>query len=289
MDKAIRVNFYQAINVTPAQPGLFDVITTCGSMIDVEQYVELHQGVKVRIERVNSSGQYLTGELVRQQTDNLPAIARGAAPLEPNNTPLGHRVAFRYRPDINVIAMEANRTGVSPARFASFLKARMRGHTGFYFDPCLTADALAQLRNGTPRKIQMRVAVPEDLRMMEGGPMDIEDSIENLRSIVDGRVVTLEIGIDRGDRAGVLNLEGILSIFRWGSQNRGHVKKLTVQTAEEDVPIDLFGQQIIETGNLDLDNNDIGQSYQIRHDFLAAAFDKRLGELQNLFAPTQRP
>ena len=287
MDKNIRVNFYQAHNVTPSQSGLFEALTACSNMLDVQQYVELTQGVKVRIERVMSNGSYLTGELVRQQTDNLPAIARGAGPLEPNNTPLGHRVAFRYKADINVVAMEVNRTGVSPSRFNAFLKARFRGHSGYYFDPCLTADALAQLRDGTPRKIQMRVAVPEDLRLIEGGPNDIETSIENLRSIVDGRIVTLEIGMNRGDRNESLNLDGILSIFRWGSQNRSQVKKLSVQTLEEQIPIDLFGQQIVEVGTLDLDNNDIEQSYTLRHDFLESAFDRRIDELQALFQPMQ--
>jgi hypothetical protein len=82
-------------------------------------------------------------------------------------------------------------------------------------------------------------------------------------------------------------LDGILSIFRWGSQNRSQVKKLTVQTLEEQIPIDLFGQQIVEVGILDLDNNDIEQSYTLRHDFLESAFDRRLDELQSLFHPMQ--
>ena len=285
MDKNIRVNFFQTANVNAANATFFDAITQCAGRPDAAQYIELFQGVRVRIERVTQDGQYLIGELVRQQVENLPAIARGTGPLEPNNTPLGHRAAFRYLPEINILALEANRTSVSAARFNSFLRQRIPGHAGFFFDPCLTADALAQLRDGTPRKMQMRVALPNDLRLIEGGPASIETSLENLRDIVDGQVITVEVGLNRGEKGRSLSIDGILSVFRWGSQNRGQVKKLTVQTEEQALPIDLFGQQVVEIGVVDLDNENVDRSYEARRDFIDIAFANRLNELQSIYGP----
>lgn len=283
MDKNIKVNFYKVVQVTAAQDHLFDVLQRCAAMPDASDYCDVAGGVRVRIERVDVDNGFLCGELVRQQTDNLPAIAQGAAPLLPNNTPLGHRAAFRYLPEFQVIALEVNRSSVSVSKFNSFLRRRVHGHDGFFFDPCLTEDALRQLREGTPTKLKLRVALPNDLRMLEGGPDDIERNLDTLRGIVDGNTVTVEVGLNRERRRQGLSKDGILQILRWGEQKREHVKALSINTVEDVVPIDLFGQQIVECGIVDLDNNDVEASYSVRHAFLRERYNVRRDEIARIY------
>lgn len=257
MDKVVRVNFLQVSNVSANDATLFDSIVSVSQLPDSDTYTQLFQGVNVRIERVNNADGFLEGDLVRQQTENLPPIAHADQPLVTNTNPLGHRSAFCYHPRLNILAIEANRQGASPSRLNAFLRRRVGNHRGFYFDPCLTEDAIAQLRDGTPRQLQLRVASPADFQTIEGSPYDIEQNLARLQEMVGGQTVTLEVGFGRGNRDGVLSMRSIIELSRWAFGNRDHVKKLAVKTLEDDVPVDLFGQQIFERETLALDTDDL--------------------------------
>ncbi len=283
MDKVVRVNFFQVSNVRGADETLFQSIVDIDQLPDKANYTQVSNGVNIRIERVLNDQGFLSGDLVRQQTDNLPPIAHASQPLAPNTNPLGHRSAFRYHPATRIIAIEANRLGASPARLNQFIRRKMGDHRGFFFDPCLNADALAQLRDGTPRQLQLRVACPTDLNEMAGNPYDIEGNLSQLQEMVNGNIVTVEIGFGRGDRDSSLNIANISEIARWAFGNRHSVKKLSVKTLEDDIPIDLFGQHIFERETLELDTDNLDEAYRVRALFLSECFDNRWGELAALY------
>lgn len=283
MDKLVRVNFFQVSNVSANDRTLYDALLEIDGRPDKDVYIQLSQGVNVRLERLQDRAGFLKGEIVRQQTDNLPPIAHTNEPLVANNNPLGHRSAFLYNPRLSVLAIEANRQGASPARMNQFIRRRIGNHRGFFFDPCLNEDALAQLRDGTPRQLQMRVARPSDLNAIAGNPYEIEESLTHLQEMVNGNMVSVEVGFERGNRDGVLNSRSITDLARWAFGNRHSVKKLAVKTLEDDVPIDLFGQQIFERETLDIDNDDVDEAYNVRSLFLRNSFQLRLNELTNLY------
>jgi hypothetical protein len=283
LDKVVRVNFFQVSNVSANDVTLFDAIEQVSQLPDSETYTQLFQGVNVRIERVGRNNGFLEGDLVRQQTDNLPPIAHADRPLAVNTNPLGHRSAFCYYPRLNIIALEANRQGTSPSRLNAFLRRRLGTHRGFFFDPCLNEDAMSQLRDGTPRQLQLRVASPSDLRSIEGSPYDIEGNLGRLQDMVGGQTVSVEVGFGRGDRDGSLNLRSLTELSRWAFGNRGQVKKIAVKTLEDDVPIDLFGQQIFERETLDLDTEDLDEAYSVRIMFLRTSFEQRMREIVRLY------
>ena len=73
-----------------------------------EVYQDVAGGIRLRLERfdsnINTAGRgFVDGEFVRQQTDNIPPVARQGSPLEGQDVPLGHRCAFRYHPDTGVL------------------------------------------------------------------------------------------------------------------------------------------------------------------------------------------
>lgn len=283
MDRVLKALFFRPEKVNSTNSAIDELILRISERPDASSYTQVAGGVSLRLERVAQNGGHVSGEVVRQQSENLPAIARANAPLEPNDTPLGHRAAFLYDLSLGVLVIESNRQAASVNRLNSLLRACDGSHLGFHFDPCLNRDVFRKINEGTPRRIAMRFALPNDLSIVESEDDSLSSNIEALRDMVDGGSVNLEIGFSRGDRAGVLSLEGIRNLFRFGGANRSYVEKMSVTIAEEVVPINLFGAQIIETAEISLSSGDIDANYQARREFLCDALARQKAELQSMF------
>ena len=120
-------------------------------------FVDCGQGMRLRAERLKRSNHYWEGDFVRQQIDNVPPKAREGKPLEVSEDPIGHRAAFVYSEDLNILAIQSGRPGVSTGAVNKFLRANENDHRGFMMAPCLSNDALDRVRRGTPKKLSYRL------------------------------------------------------------------------------------------------------------------------------------
>lgn len=208
MDRKVRARFYQVINIANGQSTFFDALGQLWAHPEKDSYAEIVGGLRVRIERFErapeNNGMY-DGEFVRQQTDNIPPRAADDGPLEPQDDPLGHRVAFRYWPEMSVILLEVRRGAVSPAAINGLAKRRLNNHRGFFFDPTLSETALERLRGGTPRRFEMRVAKPADIVAVEHEDNEIEQNLAQLQNVFSGPNIEIAVSWPRGNRDGVLS------------------------------------------------------------------------------------
>ncbi|MEC7792453.1 MAG: DUF6731 family protein [Pseudomonadota bacterium] len=288
MDAKIKARFYQVENVGNGDPTMFDCLHQLWDHPNRTDYETIYGDARVRIENFDSDPAavghgFLDGEFVRQQTDNIPPIAEQGQPLEGNIRPLGHRCAFRYHAQLNVLLLESRREAVTPIRMDALVKARLNPHRGFFLSPVLSQTALEKLRNGTPRRVTFRVARPAELDIVEGEDLGLEENLARLQNHFGGPNIEVTASWPRGDREGVLSQRAIARTIRWATGNRDHVEKLQIKINEEPDAIDIFSEQLKVVRTLDLDNQNVERNYAARRAFLAQSFDDHLPLLRRLY------
>ena len=285
MDRIVRARFYQVESMEEGALSFRDCLLRLWHHDRRAIYQDIGYGALVRIERCApdvDDADFYFGEFVRQQTDNIPPVAVAGAPLIGNDNPLGHRCAFRFHAPTMTLLIEAKREAVTIGRLNSLIKSRVQGHRGFLISPSLTQDALERLRNGTPRKISMRVARP--VEAFGENPRDpLENNIAGLQNIFGGPSIEVSSGWPQGDRNGVLNLGAIRDVLRWGDEHRANVRRLEGKIAEEPEPIDVFSEQMKLEQTLDLDSQDVERNYTVRESFLEEGFRVRMPEIERLY------
>ncbi|MGR3514103.1 MAG: DUF6731 family protein [Paracoccaceae bacterium] len=271
VDRNIRILFWQPNPIDENDLAFGDSIDLISSQPDLINYTECNGGLHIRVERVSFQEGVCEGDFVRQQVDNIPPIAQEALPLQANPNPIGHRAAFRYSIDQNVLAIQSARPGVSVSAVNSYVRRRIRGHKGFFMDPCLTQDALARIREGSPRKVEMRVARPTDLAQVDPNLNGLEDSLANLQEFVDGQIVNISVGFDRSEREALLNRRRLLQLVGWADDNRVQVQKMRIKIEEESEPIDMLAERLDARGKIELDPDDLDAAYESRIQFVRDA------------------
>ncbi|TGN68049.1 hypothetical protein E4L95_02710 [Paracoccus liaowanqingii] len=285
MDRIVRGRFYQVEPIEAGAEAFGACLTALWAKADRAVYQDLGYGAFVQIERYAEDRQdpdFVAGEFVRQQTDNIPPVAAAGAPLVGNSNPLGHRSAFRFHIPTNILLVEVRQAAVTVARINGLLKACARGHRGFLFSPCLTENAIQRLRDGTPKRVSMRVARPSALKG-ESASMSLEDNLAGLQEFFGGPSIEITSGFPRGNRDGTLNVKNLLRAVGWGAERREHVEKIEVKIQEEPNPIDLFSEQMKIESTLDLDSLNVAKNYDVRDAFLSAGFRVRMPEILRMY------
>ncbi|QYX56812.1 hypothetical protein K1T73_17565 [Roseovarius sp. SCSIO 43702] len=288
MDAKIKARFYQVENVGKEDATLFDCLHQLWAHANRTAYETIYGDVRVRIENfandpaVVGDG-FIDGEFVRQQTDNIPPFAEQGQPLEGNVRPLGHRCAFRYHAQLNVLLLESRREAVTPIRMDALVKARLNPHRGFFLSPVLSQAALEKLRNGTPRRVTFRVARPAEMEVVEGEDLGLEENLARLQNHFEGPNIEVTASWPRGNRDGILSQNAIARTIRWATGNRDHVEKLQVKINEEPDAIDIFSEQMKVVDVLDLDSHNVDRNYATRRAFLAQSFNDHLPILRRLY------
>ncbi|MEQ8897454.1 MAG: hypothetical protein RID23_10190 [Roseovarius sp.] len=225
MDANIKARFYQVDNVGAQDATLFECLHDLWNHPNRSEYETIFGDARVRLESFENNpaivGEgFIDGEFVRQQTDNIPPFAEQGQPLEGNVRPLGHRCAFRYFAELNVLLLESRREAVTPVRMDALVKVRLRPHRGFFLSPVLSQAALERLRNGTPRRVTFRVARPADMNVVEDENLGLEENLARLQNHFGGPNIEVTASWPRGNRDGILNQNAISRTIRWATGNR---------------------------------------------------------------------
>lgn len=288
MDTKIQARFYQVENIGNGDATLFDCLHRLWDHPRRNAYETIYGNARVRIESFNDDARrvgqgFVDGEFVRQQVENIPPVAEQGLPLEGNVRPLGHRCAFRYHAQLNVLLLESRREAVTPMRMDALIKARLNPHRGFFLSPVLSPAALERLRAGTPRRVTFRVARPADMHAVEDEDARLEDNLARLQNLLGGPNIEVTASWPQGNRDGRLDGRAIGNLVRWAIGNRDHVEKVQVKISEETDPIDIFSEQLKSAEILDLDNENVGRNYAARQDFLSRSFEEHAPTLMRLF------
>jgi hypothetical protein len=282
-DNSIRVLFWQPNKIRAVDKDFGDCLSTISGLDGLVDYKECSGGARLRVDRLTQSSMAWEGDFVRQQVTNLPPLAPPSQPLVPNPNPIGHRAAFLYCLELNVLAIQASRPGVSAQLVNSYIRNMIHGHMGFHMDPCLSKRALERIRDGAAKGVVVRVARPSDLTAVDPENRSLERSLTQLQTFVDGQQVEFTVLSEPRNRDSSLNKAGLQKLIRWATGNRGHVKGCKVQLHDESEAIDVFAERIDKSGSISLDSNDLDAAYMQRMHFIKEAYAERRQEISETY------
>ena len=288
MDKQITVRFFRIAKhhetTPPFEAALQAAFDSGPNSVDRERDVN---GQTIRLENLTLNGACYDGEIVRKQGDNVPpeAHGEGLSPLRlQDDGGLGHSIAFRYSPQLSVIAIQFDNRAVSVNRLAAYLKAFDAAYSYVAY-PIIRHDAWERYNRGVPRKLSLRVASPTNLPEVEGEVGAVTSSIRRLAEISDAPVVTIEVSM--GHAKGKLDdglITGILNYFTRGSAKDHDVRKLEVVTAaDDDGGAISFLDEVLKLREEITLPRDPDENYSARRNFVARCLNTHHDYIMNVY------
>lgn len=284
MDKNITVRFFQIQRHQIKDLGFSECLQQIQTNFS-GVYKELDEDLYVRLERYTSHGGYIKGEFTRKQTVNIPPKVTNNGVLQASTDPLAHRAAFQYHVQYGIIAVEHNRNGMTLPRINKYIIETL-DHAGFEFAPILTEQALQALTGGTPRKLIIRVANPDNLSIVDNPKnKSIRQNLITMKEVFAGPVVEAVVGFGKGQRESSLNKTNVLSVVKYlmSSANRENVEKIQIKLDEDIEPIDLLSEQLKFKNKLELNDTNIEDHYLVRKSYIESCFKKSIDLLNKMF------
>lgn len=224
-------------------------------LADREQEIE---EVIIRLERHETIGNHVCGELIRMQTDNLPPQAASGHPVQPLGvSAIGHSTVFAYDPRLSVLALQLG--------------------ASYSLLPAPTMEAWQKLNSGRVRSVGFRVAHPESLRAVDAQARAVKSGLVDLKGALGTTKVDVTLSMSRGDED--IGKRASLDLFRWfraeKEEERGGISRLTANVVpaglEKADLLNLIEAQMGAHATLELPSDDPDQSYAAR-----VAFTRRV-------------
>jgi hypothetical protein len=285
MDRNVCVRFYQVLKNCDDD---LDFSIVLQRLYDekFEAWINIYDDVTIRLERFDPRGGTIKGEFSRKQQHNLPPRANGDGdPLEPNPDPVAHRAAFQYHPQLSILALESNSRGMTLSKLNKLIKKEF-SHNGFEYLPVPTDQAWTRLENCEPRKLTLKIAVPENANILETENRTLLDNLEAFTEHLGGPVVEINVGFGRR-REGLLDRQSlnrlIAEVMRRHESTRD-VEKIQISALGEEEPIDLLLEQLKEKRVLNLDDSNVDRHYNERKLFIEETFNRHFSRLHSVYS-----
>src|SRR5258708_2251990 len=124
MDTRIAVRFYRVERRSESQPHFGDCLENLVTK-SVDKLVSQVGDITMGILDLTKDGSFVTGDLARHQTENLPTIlepTKKPKKLElPQGSALGHHAAFRFDTRIGILGYQMARNSVPMSRFNEYV------------------------------------------------------------------------------------------------------------------------------------------------------------------------
>lgn len=136
-------------------------------------------------------------------------------------------------------------------------------------------DAWEKYNRGLPTKIELEIAQPQNLAVIEGDVGSVIESTRKLAEVTHGPVVRIEISMGR--RKGSLakdTVDSVLSYFTQGAGGSEDVRKLNCTSANEEGAeiINFLNDLLRESREVDVPEGDPDRHYEKRAQWLTACF-----------------
>ena len=275
MDKTVTVRFYDVYKrdrkVPALRKALKDIYDTGNAQ---SRQATLDSGTIARLERLEITNDFVTGEFTRIQDTNFPSEVRRdkVEPLGVNGM-LGHGIAFRFRISDSVLAIQYEPRVLAPSRINSYILA-MQSEASYEFRPRLNGDNWRRMAQRPLRKLVIGVASPSDLADIEGAGASVAESLRQMGDAYEAPSITIELGMGRRNGALGEDVKKMATqMFKKFLNDEVDLRKLRgVIETEEGIPndeVNLIEEVLAQKDELSLPHNDPLASYEIRKKWLA--------------------
>jgi len=288
VDRSVTVRYFQLTAIGEAEVPFEDAIEQANRLGNrpSDRAKRIPHGAVIRLERKRMNAGLLTGEVVREQRENIPPEATDDALVPLGVRGLGHSVAFVYDSVSRVIAIQFDPRGVSLGRFLDYLTAVNR-NARYRFEAVVSDDAWARYNRGDPRSITFKIASPENLDVAAGGGSALSIS-KRLAEISDGASITVQISMGTVQQRN-LRRDFVDSTIRLltGDGAADRVKSLKVKSKPEGQPtdeIDFVKDFARDHDELELPSDNHAENYRRRAAFVMRSFKARIDEIRDGYA-----
>lgn len=275
MEKTVTLRFYDVRRTSNDKPAFADVLRLIAAkpMADREARVGV-EDILVRLEDFGEDGGEIHGQFIRGQSGNRPGqmLPAGTTNL-PFREPLGHGVAFRYRPANGLLAIQFDSKILSVGRVLDYLyQHEVRAE--YRLTARLREDAWERFAELPLRRLEVSVAGHPNAADLDDENEPVWRNVAEIKQAYGADTVNFQIGM--GHRKGTLfdDAKGILrEAFRRHENGEDDIRAIkgVLETGEgaRNDEIDLLGTLLDVKEELHFDGDDFPRFYRLRRDLLA--------------------
>lgn len=283
MDRTVNVRFYSVDNVEGDTVKFSDCLTNVHKKKNLQdREKELEPEVIVRLEQLTvKGGNFLSGQLVRLQSHNLPPKALSGKPLDKLGVAsIGHTASFMYDKSRSVLAIQIPRNGLNAYRL-NLYHQQLLGVAGHDIMPLLTNEAWSKLASNRIRKLLIRVATPQKLKAVHPDQVAIRNSLLAMKGVAETTYVETTLGMGRAPKD--IGKPKARSILRWlvgeKEEDRGGIRKIAAEIINDDEDHEILRIMNGHMGGkkrLNLPDDDPSKAHPIIEKYIETLF-KRFG------------
>ena len=292
MDKRITVQFFKIEPRNEAVPSFEDILNKAAELGNLpgERELELSDdGTKVRLERLVANGEWFEAEMVRVQRDNIPLEAQEEGLIISRAESLGHSAVLRYCPALALLVVEMNPTNMTLSRGMRYLR-KVDDTARYDARPIPNREIWERYGRMKPKRFSVTLASITNPQELEGPVGAITQSSRRLHEMTNAPIVQISVragGHPEGLDKGVIEslVDGLL-----GSDDPGfEVTALSVSAEDEEEQatelLNFLDDILKEHEEINLNNLDSNQSFNVRMDILRACFAKHMDYIANHHGP----
>ncbi|MGU3496300.1 hypothetical protein ACLBXM_19850 [Xanthobacteraceae bacterium A53D] len=280
MDQNVSVRLYRLSRPDEAAPRISDVLKMIGNLSHADRERKLGTSLDVRLELIEEENSHIIcGEMTRIQSTNLPSeISSTSRTSLSLNSRLGHSVVFRVNHHLGLLGFQYDKRTCAPARFFQYLTEFVPA-AKYNVEPILRDDMWERFDRSRPRKLQIAVASPSDLSVVEGEASTVLSAIRQMGEAYDAPKVSIELSM--GHASGGLS-----------SRVKDLVKKLIAANDRDDIDltklkamgsadglydsdVDFLGEMLAFTETLELHARDPDINYELKIQYLKRVMASR--------------
>lgn len=276
MEKSVTLRFYEVRRTSANRPMFADILRMISrkQMTDREKRVGLDE-ILVRLEDFDEAGSEIWGQFIRGQSGNRPGrmLPAGTDAL-PFREPLGHGVAFRYRTQDGILAIQFDSKILSPARVVDYLYAH-DPNAEFQLLPRMRADAWQKFNDLPLRKLTVAIAGHPNPAQLDNDTNAVWANVNDMKDAYGAETVRIELGM--GHCHGALRAAAkafAREAFRRWENGEDDIRTLKgVMDTGQGVPndeIDLMGALLDVKEVLSFQEDDWRRFYDLRRELLSS-------------------
>ncbi|WP_152415167.1 DUF6731 family protein [Caenispirillum salinarum] len=293
MDTTVNIRFFEVQRQADFPEHFSECLSEAADLDLAEREVEIQENVVLRLERLEekSRGRILAGELVRLQSQNLPARAMPGQPLQRLGVPsIGHSTAFRYDRSNNILALQMGRNGITPARVAMYVQ-EVAGVDGFYILPVISQEWWEKLATERVRALAFRVARPDRLDSVSQETQTIIEGLEAMKQAGQSAFIDMSFTMGRSpeDISSGFARRLVRWLLRQHEEGEAGVKRLTATLRNDETrqteTFPLLRAQVGDRRKLDLPDDDPAEAYNIKDRFIRELWQAKRRAIEEMFPP----
>ncbi len=208
--------------------------------------------VNMRLQHLEEDGDIFSGDMIRIQTDNLPAQVKKEHLVKLEADKIGYSMAFVFNVPLSILAIQYNNHILGLSKIGQYLKEH-NSSNGFCFRPIRGKEVWPKIESGELTRIKVKTA---QIKNFQSHPFN--KSMEEIQKLSNAPYITIELSVGRTKKVLKDSLKTLLKLLKEGT-----AESVKVKVADDPNEIDLLNEMLKD--KIDFKSiSDPKESYSLR-------------------------